>query len=179
MLAAIFLGFNIGGFLFAFWFRLFFQVSTLANIKSKIRFFSMATIFWLPLLAILTDSIKQMITIIGCFIILVYSEWNLITKSIWEHLLYHMCINNWKIIQKTMNQHFKKVWMNFKRMNLQSIPWFPSISIHKSLHDGSKNKALPRQEIIDGSQKNESMCRDRMGSFKRSFLIVLLSPASF
>jgi hypothetical protein len=32
MLAAIFLGFNIGVFFFAFWFWLFFQVSTLATI---------------------------------------------------------------------------------------------------------------------------------------------------
>jgi hypothetical protein len=45
MLAAIFLGFNFGGFFFCFWFRLFFQVSTLATILSKKHFFSMAAIF--------------------------------------------------------------------------------------------------------------------------------------
>jgi hypothetical protein len=45
MLAAIFLGFSVGGFFFAFWFRLFFQVSTLATILTKIHFFSMAAIF--------------------------------------------------------------------------------------------------------------------------------------
>ena len=45
MLTAIFLGFNVGGFFFAFWFRFFFQVSTSATILSKKHFFSMAAIF--------------------------------------------------------------------------------------------------------------------------------------
>jgi hypothetical protein len=43
--APTFLGFSIGGFFLALWFRLFFQVSTLATILTKKQFFSMAAIF--------------------------------------------------------------------------------------------------------------------------------------